>query len=142
MAPGSDSVKDGDLRRSDQEKGTLLAARALSLAMRAFSQLLDDLVYTRSRNGKLRLIGTYLKETPDPDRGLALAALTGTLDIPAIKPAVVRALAQQRIDPVLLQMSRDYVGDALADLRADDRKRIAGHDRLLFWFERRVKQQG
>ena len=79
--------------------------------MRAFSQLLDDLVYTRSRNGKLRLIGAYLKATSDPDRGLALAALTGTLDIPAVKPAVVRALAEQRIDPVLLKMSRDYVGD-------------------------------
>ena len=79
--------------------------------MRAFSQLLDDLVYTRSRNGKLRLIGADLKATPDPDRGLALAALTGTLDIPAVKPAVVRALAEQRIDPVLLKMSRDYVGD-------------------------------
>ena len=79
--------------------------------MRAFSQLLDDLVYTRSRLTKLRLIGDYLKTTPDPDRGLALAALTGTLDIPAVKPAVVRALAEGRIDPVLLRMSRDYVGD-------------------------------
>ena len=55
--------------------------------MRAFSQLLDDLVYTRSRNTKLKLIGDYLKETPDPDRGYGLAALTGTLDIPAVKPA-------------------------------------------------------
>ena len=79
--------------------------------MRAFSQLLDDLVYTRSRLSKLRLIGDYLKTTPDPDRGLALAALTSTLDIPAVKPAVVRALAEERIDPVLLRMSRDYVGD-------------------------------
>ena len=79
--------------------------------MRAFSQLLDDLVYTRSRNTKLRLIGDYLKETPDPDRGIALAALTGTLDIPAVKPAAIRALAEHRIDPVLLYMSRDYVGD-------------------------------
>jgi DNA ligase-1 len=79
--------------------------------VRAFSQLLDDLVYTRSRNSKLRLIGDYLKETPDPDRGIALAALTGTLDVPAIKPAVVRGLAEERIDPVLLRMSRDYVGD-------------------------------
>jgi DNA ligase-1 len=79
--------------------------------MRAFAQLLDDLVYTRSRHSKLRLIGDYLKTTPDPDRGIALAALTGTLDIPAVKPAVVRALAEQRIDPVLLRMSRDYVGD-------------------------------
>ena len=79
--------------------------------MRAFSQLLDDLVYTRSRNSKLTLIGDYLKQTPDPDRGLALAALTGSLDIPAVKPAQIRALAEERIDPVLLRMSRDYVGD-------------------------------
>src|SRR5437868_7129687 len=79
--------------------------------MRAFSQLLDDLVYTRSRNTKLRLIGDYLKETPDPDRGFGLAALTGTLDIPAVKGAAVRAIAEERVDPVLLYMSRDYVGD-------------------------------
>jgi DNA ligase-1 len=79
--------------------------------MRAFSQLLDDLVYTRSRNSKLKLIGDYLKETPDPDRGIALAALTGRLDIPAVKPAQVRAMAEERIDPVFLHMSRDYVGD-------------------------------
>ena len=79
--------------------------------MRAFSQLLDDLVYTRSRNSKLKLIGDYLKTTPDPDRGIALAALTGTLDIPAVKPAQVRAMAEERVDPVLLRMSRDYVGD-------------------------------
>ena len=79
--------------------------------MRAFSQLLDDLVYTRSRNSKLKLIGDYLRETPDPDRGIALAALTGALDIPAVKPAQIRALAEERVDPVLLTMSRDYVGD-------------------------------
>jgi len=79
--------------------------------MRAFSQLLDDLVYTRSRNTKLRLIGDYLKETPDPDRGYGLAALTGTLSIPAVKHAAVRAIAEERVDPVLLYMSRDYVGD-------------------------------
>src|SRR6058998_3254042 len=79
--------------------------------MRAFSQLLDDLVYTRSRNTKLKLIGDYLRGTPDPDRGYGLAALTGTLDIPAVKHAAVRAIAEERVDPVLLHMSRDYVGD-------------------------------
>jgi DNA ligase-1 len=79
--------------------------------MRAFSQLLDDLVYTRSRNTKLKLIGDYLKEVPDPDRGYGLAALTGTLDIPHVKPAAVRTLVEERIDPVLFYMSRDYVGD-------------------------------
>ena len=79
--------------------------------MRAFSQLLDDLVYTRSRNTKLKLIGDYLKETPDPDRGIALAALTGGLDIPHVKPAAIRGLIEERVDPVLFYMSRDYVGD-------------------------------
>lgn len=79
--------------------------------MRPFSQLLDDLVYTRSRNTKLKLIGDYLKATPDPDRGYGLAALTGTLDIPHVKPAAIRGLMEERIDPVLFYMSRDYVGD-------------------------------
>ena len=79
--------------------------------MRGFSQLLDDIVYTRSRNTKLKLIGDYLKETPDPDRGVALAALTGSLSIPAVKGAAIRAIAEERVDPVLLHMSRDYVGD-------------------------------
>jgi len=79
--------------------------------MRAFSQLLDALVYTSSRNAKLKLIGNYLVRTPDPDRGYALAALTGELNLPAVKPAAIRAIAEERVDPVLLSMSRDYVGD-------------------------------
>jgi DNA ligase 1 len=79
--------------------------------MRDFSQLLDALVYTRSRNAKLKLIGDYLRRTPDPDRGWALAALTGELNLPAIKPALVRALIEERCDPILFQMSWDYVGD-------------------------------
>ena len=79
--------------------------------MHAFAQLLDSLIYTRSRNAKLKLIGDYLKATPDPDRGWAMAALTGDLDLPAVKPAVIRGLIEARVDPVLFRMSRDYVGD-------------------------------
>jgi DNA ligase-1 len=79
--------------------------------MRDFSQLLDALVYTRSRNGKLKLIGDYLRRTPDPDRGYALAALTGELDLPGVKPAAIRAIVEERTDPVLFAMSWDYVGD-------------------------------
>jgi DNA ligase-1 len=79
--------------------------------MRAFADLLDRLIYTRSRNAKLRLIGDYLRTTPDPDRGWAIAALTGDLDLPAVKPAAVRALIEARVDPVLFGMSRDFVGD-------------------------------
>jgi DNA ligase-1 len=79
--------------------------------MREFSQLLDGLVYTRSRNAKLKLIGDYLKRTPDPDRGYALAALTGELNLPGVKPAAIRAIVEERIDPTLFYMSWDYVGD-------------------------------
>lgn len=79
--------------------------------MKAFAALIDALVYTGGRNAKLKLIGDYLRATPDPDRGWALAALTGEVDLPAIKPAVVRAMIEERVDPVLFRMSRDYVGD-------------------------------
>ena len=87
--------------------------------MRAFSQLLDD-PSTRSRNAKLRLIGVT-QGNAGPDRGLALAALTGTLDIKAVKPAQIRAMAMERIDPVLLAMSRDYVGDMAETLSCSGR---------------------
>lgn len=79
--------------------------------MRAFAALIDRLLYTSSRTAKLRLIGDYLRATPDPDRGWALAALTGAVDLPAIKPAVIRTMIEERVDPVLYRMSRDYVGD-------------------------------
>jgi DNA ligase-1 len=79
--------------------------------MHAFSALLDSLIYTRGRNAKLKLVADYLLATPDPDRGWAMAALTGDLDLPAVKPALIRALIESRVDPVLFRMSRDYVGD-------------------------------
>jgi DNA ligase 1 len=79
--------------------------------MKAFATLVDALIYTGSRNAKLKLIGDYLRATPDPDRGWALAALTGEVDLPAVKPATVRGMIDERVDPVLFRMSRDYVGD-------------------------------
>ena len=79
--------------------------------MRQFSQLLDSLVYTRSRNGKLALIAAYMREAPDPDRGWALAALTGNLDLKAVKASAIGEMIRARTDPVLFEMSRDYVGD-------------------------------
>ena len=79
--------------------------------MHAFAALLDALIYTRSRNAKLKLVADYLHATPDPDRGWAMAALTGDLDLPGVKPAQIRALIEERVDPVLFRMSRDYVGD-------------------------------
>ena len=80
-------------------------------AMRAFSDLIDRLIYTRSRNTKVRLIADYLRATPDSDRGWALAALTDELDFAHVKPAVLRGLIEDRVDPLLFRLSRDFVGD-------------------------------
>ncbi len=79
--------------------------------MNRFAELLDRLVLTPSRNGKLRLLADYFRAVEDPDRGLALAALTGELSIAAVKPAMLRALVVERVDPVLFGYSYDYVGD-------------------------------
>ena len=79
--------------------------------MRAFAELLDRLSLTGSRNAKLTLVRDYLKATSDPDRGWALAALTGDLTFDAAKPAFIRKAVEARMDPQLFHWSYDYVGD-------------------------------
>ncbi|MDB5456804.1 MAG: ATP-dependent ligase [Caulobacter sp.] len=79
--------------------------------MRAFAHLLDRLSLTSSRNAKLTLIRDFLATTPDPDRGWALAALTGELSFSAAKPAFIRKAVEARMDPQLFAWSYDYVGD-------------------------------
>jgi len=79
--------------------------------MKAFATLLDRLVLTPSRNGKLTLLADYFRDTPDPDRGYGLAALAGGLDLKSVKPAMLRELVLERMDPILFQYSYDYVGD-------------------------------
>ena len=79
--------------------------------MRAFATLLDRLSLTGSRNAKLRLVRDYLAAQPDPERGWALAALTGDLSFDAAKPAMIRKAIDARMDPQLFRWSYDYVGD-------------------------------
>jgi len=79
--------------------------------MRAFARLLDRLFFTASRNAKLTLVRDFLRETPDPDRGWALASLTGVLSFDAAKPGFIRKAIEARMDPQLFALSYDYVGD-------------------------------
>ncbi|MGO4506975.1 ATP-dependent DNA ligase [Bradyrhizobium sp. 2TAF36] len=79
--------------------------------MNRFAELLDRLAYEPGRNNKLRLITGYFREVGDPDRGYALAALTGALSFKHAKPALIRDLIAARTDEVLFGLSYDYVGD-------------------------------
>jgi DNA ligase 1 len=79
--------------------------------MNRFAELLDRLAYEPARNAKLRLLTDYFRSTPDPERGWALAALTGALTFPHAKPGLIRSLIVERTDPVLFALSYDYVGD-------------------------------
>ena len=79
--------------------------------MNRFAELLDRLAYEHGRNAKLRLMTEFFRMTPDPERGYALAALTGALSFPHAKPGLIRALIAERTDPVLFDLSYDYVGD-------------------------------
>ncbi|MGD0847523.1 ATP-dependent DNA ligase [Bradyrhizobium sp.] len=79
--------------------------------MNRFAELLDRLAYEPGRNNKLRLITRYFREVEDPDRGYALAALTGALSFKHAKPGLIRDLIAERTDPVLFALSYDYVGD-------------------------------
>src|SRR5271166_6436484 len=79
--------------------------------MKRFAELLDRLSYEPGRNNKLRLMTDYFRAVPDPERGYALAALTGALTFRHAKPGMIRALISERTDPVLFELSHDYVGD-------------------------------
>jgi DNA ligase 1 len=53
----------------------------------------------------------YFREASDPDRGFALAVLTGSLSIHNVKASLLQQIVLSKVDPVLFAMSYDYVGD-------------------------------
>jgi DNA ligase-1 len=79
--------------------------------MKRFAQLLELLALTPSRNRKIEALATYFRETPDPDRGFALAVLTGALTFKNVKPAILRDVVMAEVDPHLFGLSYDYIGD-------------------------------
>ena len=79
--------------------------------MKAFADLLERLLFTPGRNAKLAHLGAYFSAVPDPDRGWALAALAGTLEMRTVTPSRIRGLVEERVDPELFRLSYDFVGD-------------------------------
>src|ERR1700681_3785199 len=79
--------------------------------MDRFARPLNPLASEPGRNNKLRLLTSYFREVEDPDRGSALAALTGALSLKHAQPGLLRDLIASRTDPVLFALSYDYGGD-------------------------------
>ena len=79
--------------------------------MEAFSHLLEQLYFTSGTKAKAQLIADYIANTPDPDRGWAIAAMAGTLKFDFFKRNTVKKLITERTDPELFAMSYDYVGE-------------------------------
>src|SRR5262245_55603816 len=79
--------------------------------MNRFAALLDRLAFEHGRNNKIRLMTEHFRSVPDPERGFALAALTGALSFRHAKPSLIHGLIAERTDPVLFGLSYDYVGD-------------------------------
>jgi DNA ligase-1 len=76
-----------------------------------FAALLESLVLTPARNAKLAHMVQYFKDAPDPDRGYALAVLTGAMSFKNVKSAFLKNVVLEKVDPELFAMSYDYVGD-------------------------------
>ncbi len=81
------------------------------MSLRAFAHLLERLAFTPQRLGKERLLAAHFGAQPDPERGLALAALTGDLDLRQVTPSLLRGLVAERVDAELFAISYDFVGD-------------------------------
>lgn len=79
--------------------------------MERFAELLERLYFTGSNTAKAQIIKRYLKDVPDPDRGWAVAAMAGTLNFDLFKRNLVKTLVTQRVDPLLFDLSYDYVGE-------------------------------
>jgi len=79
--------------------------------MKKFSGLINKLLLTPSRNRKIDILSDYFQNTPDPDRGFALAVLTGNLELRNISISKIKEIVCNKIDPELFALSYEYVGD-------------------------------
>src|SRR5690606_32309350 len=109
--PARPAARHRRLRRGGRRARSGGQGRHRGFGMNRFAELLDRLAYEPARNSKLRLMIDYFRRTQDPERGYALAALTGALSFRHAKPGMIRALIAERADPVLFDLSYDYVGD-------------------------------
>ena len=79
--------------------------------MNRFADLLDRLAYEPGRNAKLRLMtGLFPRDAGSGPR-LRARGDHRRADVPPRQAGMIRALIAERTDPMLFELSYDYVGD-------------------------------
>ena len=79
--------------------------------MKDFSELINKLLLTPSRNRKIQILSDYFCNTPDPERGFTLAILTNSLELRNIPISKIKEIIYENVDKDLFALSYDYVGD-------------------------------
>ena len=79
--------------------------------MKKFSELINKLLLTSSRNRKIDILSNYFQNTSDPDRGYTLAILTNELELRNIPISRIKEIVFENVDNELFTLSYDYVGD-------------------------------
>ncbi len=79
--------------------------------MNRLAELIDRLATLRDERSKALVIADHLAATSDPDRRPTLDLLMGKLKPRTVRLALIRGLADARLDPVLFELARDYTGD-------------------------------
>ena len=76
-----------------------------------FAELVHRLFFTSGNLAKARILRAYIEKTPDPDRGWAIAILSGRLHLTLFKRSLINSLIKSRVDPYLFDLCYDYVGE-------------------------------
>lgn len=79
--------------------------------MEEFAKLLENIIFSPSRNKKINLLVDYFRRTPNPERGYALSLLTSNFKFRYIRNSDLKEITKSRIDSTLFELSYDYVGD-------------------------------
>ena len=74
--------------------------------MKDFSNLLEKIIFTPSRNSKISIISQFFKNCKDPERGFVLAMLTGNLKIAKITSSSLKDITKKKVDPILESIPR------------------------------------
>ncbi|MFW8590837.1 cisplatin damage response ATP-dependent DNA ligase [Glaciecola sp. 2405UD65-10] len=79
--------------------------------MQQFAELVDKLYFLNSNKAKEALLLDYFASASALNRGWALAAIAGELSFKFFKRKLIKDLITERVDPLLFDLSYDYVGE-------------------------------